>query len=238
MTDGKFDITIAPIMRLWGWDTQEQKVPDKQDIETFLPLVNYRNIEISTLNDEVRILPGMEIDMGGIAKGYIIEIARRFLESDNIQSGLINAGGDIAIIGKKNKNEKWKIGIQDPFTKGEHWNCYLLLEDTSIATSGDYERYFIEDDKVYSQIINPGTGLPENFNKSVSVICNSLEMADALATGFFSFHTDEIMKMVNNLDGVDAIIIDSENKYHISRNIIPDINFFIEDKNLKVIRYE
>lgn len=179
-TDGAFDVTIGIISKLWN-RFKEPVLPDTQEILKKLNLVDYRRITIH--NDSVFISNGQIIDIGGIAKGYAIKVGIDIMKKNNIKSGMINAGGDIGLLGNKN-GSPWKIGLRDPFNKNAILDT-LFLENTSVATSGDYERYFELNGKRYHHILNPKTGYPTYTFRSVTVIFDNPIYADAYATAIF-----------------------------------------------------
>ena len=174
-TDGAFDITVAPLMELWGFRDKNYRVPDESAIADTLYLVGYNKISLMT-----------EYDFGAVGKGYAGDMAREKLVSLGVKSAILSLGGNIHAIGTKPNGKKWRVGIQNP--DGEGYIGYVEVEDKAVVTSGGYERYFESEGKRYSHIINPHTGRPaENDIKSVTVICESGALADALSTGFFVF---------------------------------------------------
>lgn len=177
LTQGAFDITIRPLMELWH-NFKEEYVPTKDEIEKVLPLIAYNRI--SVMNSEVKFeIPGMKLDLSGIAKGYAVDLAVEKLKANGVKTGLVNAGGDIRVFGDK----VWKIGIKDPRKPGIV--KVLKLKNKAVATSGDYERYFIVNGVRYHHILNPRTGFPASECASVTVISDHTSFADALATGIF-----------------------------------------------------
>lgn len=179
-TDGAFDVTIGSISKLWN-RFKVPVLPDTNEILKRLNLIDFKKIKI--IKDSIVMHDGQIIDIGGIAKGYAIKKGLAIMKKNNIKSGMINAGGDLGILGDKN-GKKWKIGIRDPFDK----NCLidtLFLEDISVATSGDYERYFEINGRKYHHILNPKTGYPAYTFRSVTVICENPVYADAYATAIF-----------------------------------------------------
>ncbi len=179
-TDGAFDVTIGVISKMWK-RFKEPVLPDSNEIIKCLKFVDFKRIQI--LQDSISMEKGQIIDIGGIAKGYAIKKGIEIMKEHNIKSGMINAGGDIGILGDKNGN-MWKIGIRDPFNRNGLIDT-LLLKDISIATSGDYERFFEINGKIYHHILNPKTGYPVYNFRSVTVICEDPVYADAYATAIF-----------------------------------------------------
>ena len=189
-TGGAFDFTLYPIIKLWGFDdiNNEKRVPKKTEIGKALLKVNYENVEISPDGNKVRLLNGAQIDLSGIAKGYAVDMAIMKIKSiDEKATGFIDAGGDIGIIGPKYGNRPWVIGIRHPRSESaDKVIDYVYMYDGSIATSGDYERFFEVDGIRYHHIFDPATGYPANNGViSSTVIHKSAMLADAYATAAF-----------------------------------------------------
>lgn len=184
-SEGAFDITVAPVVDLWKEAIKTEKLPDKRSLAKARKLVGSEKIIIDEEISEIKFLnKGMKIDLGGIAKGYAIDSALRKLKQNGINSCLINAGGDIYCLGRKAR-QLWRIGLQHPREPYEFIK-YLELEDKAVATSADYEQYFILDNRRFSHIINPKTGYPAETDViSVTVISPDSLSADALATAIF-----------------------------------------------------
>lgn len=213
MTDGAFDITVSPLIKLWGFKTEEHKVPSDDEIKETLKIVGYHRITLDYKNEKV-YLNKSKVDLGGIAKGYAIDNAIKILKINGIKKGLVNAGGDIRFIG----NKTWRIGIQHPRLRSKLVKK-LKLKNRAIVTSGDYERYFVENDKRYHHIINPATGYPVAECVSVTVIAGDALSADALATGLFVLGVDRSISLIESLKGTEVIIIDSEGNIFTSEGI-------------------
>lgn len=199
-TDGDFDITIKPVMDLWGFGNSLQAVPDEEKLASVLSLVNYKNIILDEVNKTVTLKNNkMAIDLGGIAKGYAADCAAKILKSEGIESAYLDFGGNVVTIGEMpqglinrlktgNKTRPFVIGIQSP--EGERGEIFEKVtasgEKVSVVTSGGYERYFEENGEKYHHIIDPKTGKqPETHILSVTVISDSSEICDALSTAFF-----------------------------------------------------
>lgn len=186
-SNGIFDVTIGPLTQLWGFNSDEEpeRIPEQRLIDSCLGLIGYNDL-ILNHNDTTVYLKrtGMSIDLGGIGKGYAIDRASYILKSYGQSNFLFNAGGDILVSGNKTENESWVIGIKDPRIEDRLIGS-IKLKDKSVATSGDYERYFEIDGKRYHHILDPFTGFPASASVSVSIIAQSAERADALATTLF-----------------------------------------------------
>lgn len=210
LTDGAFDITIAPLMELWDIKNNPGNVPSEADITEELSHVNYKNIVIEgntvTLTD-----PKASIDLGGIAKGYMADQLKEFLLSEGVTSAIINLGGNVLTIGKKPDGNAFHIGIQKPFDKQNATITSVSIKDSSVVTSGSYERYFKLDDTIYHHILNTETGYPcDNTLLSVTILSSMSIDGDALSTSCFTLGLEEGQKLIASLEGIDAIFVTEE----------------------------
>ncbi len=182
---GAFDITVAPLMDLWGFTDKKYNLPKAERIREILKVVGMDKIIFDETNNTAKFsVPGMRIDLGGIAKGYAVDCAVNQLKKQGIKSALINAGGQVYCLGDK-FGKPWRLAIKNPRAKRVS-GYYLELKDMAIATSGDYEQYFIKGNRRYSHIMNPKTGYPAASGIiSVTVIAPDSLTADALATAIF-----------------------------------------------------
>lgn len=212
LTNGAFDITVYPLMKLWDFKNKTQP-PTKSRIKQLLPKVNYKLITV--YNNRIKLMRGAEIDLGGIAKGYVVDSAIEILKTLNIKNAFINAGGDIRVLGDK----EWKIGIQHPRKQKGEIIGIIPVRNKAIVTSGDYEQYFEHEGIRYHHIINPKTGYPTNDCISVTIIAEDTITADALSTGIFVMGTERGMELIENLDGIEGIIISKDKKIHFSKGL-------------------
>ncbi len=217
LTGGAFDITIAPLSVLWKEKIAKQKVPDKEEISSLQGLVNYKNIVFGDNNRIYFKKKGTAVDLGGIAKGYAVDCAVRVLKEYKIKNALINAGGDVFVLGK-DKNEKWSIALQHPRLKEEILGT-LNLENKAIFTSGDYERFFEKEGVRYHHIIDPRTGSPAVECISVTIIADNSALADGLSTGILVLGSIDGMRLIEDLPDVEGIIIDDRGKMLISSGL-------------------
>ena len=220
ITQGSFDITYGSIdKRLWNFDKDMKSLPDAATAKRSVRLINYKNVIV----DEKRMHfflkeKGMRIGFGGIGKGYAAEKAKNILLEMGIQSGIVNAAGDLTAWGFQPNGEPWTIGIADPDSKNHPFSS-LNITNMAIATSGNYEKYIVLDGKKYSHTIDPKTGLPVSGIKSVSIIAPNAELADALATPVMVMGINAGIYLINQLPGICCIIIDDNNKLYTSSNI-------------------
>jgi thiamine biosynthesis lipoprotein len=215
-TDGAFDITYASAGKFY--DYRAGKKPDDDQLQAVLPAIDYRHVQINRDAGTVRFsVPGVRVDLGGIAKGYAVDRAVRLLQAAGIEHALVTAGGDTRVIGKR-WNRAWNVGIRDPRNK-QGVVTMVPLEDMAISTSGDYERFFIEDGVRYHHIINPGTGTSSSEVRSVSIIGQDATTTDALSTSVFVLGVDAGLQLVDTLHGIEAIIIDNQGQMHYSTGL-------------------
>lgn len=216
LSDGAFDIAIAPISSLWDFTSEEKKVPADEAIQAALPLVNYEDVSIEG-NKLTFAKEGMGLDLGAIAKGYIADKMKEFLVSKGVKSATINLGGNVLCIGKKPDNTPFRIGIQKPFADRSETIAVLDIEDKSVVSSGIYERYFEKDGAFYHHILNPDTGYPYNNHLvSVTIISDQSVDGDGLSTSCFALGLDKGLELINSLPDVHAVFITDDYQLHYS----------------------
>ena len=218
MSDGAFDITIAPVSSLWDFKAETPSVPSPEAIAEAVSHVNYENIIIR--DNTVKLAdPQAGIDLGAIAKGYIADRIKDYLEEEGVRHAMINLGGNVLAMGSKLDGSDYNIGIQKPFDETGEPITSVKISDKSVVTSGIYQRYFKADGKIYHHILDPNTGYPcENNLYSVTILTDSSLTADALSTPCFLLGYDRGMKLINQLDNVDAVFITNDNQIHYSKN--------------------
>lgn len=226
--DSGFDYTIGPITNLWRIGFDDARVPEPAEIETTLPLVNQENVELNPEEHSVFLTePGMEIDLGAIAKGYITdEVAEVFKEND-VTTAIMDLGGNIVIMGDSPTREEggFNVGIQDPLADRGNYVGAINLVDKSIVTSGIYERYIEEDGVIYHHLMEPETGYPfDNNLASVTIISEKSIDGDALSTVVFGFGLESGLDYVNNQDDIEAIFITKDREIYMSDNIVDDFS--------------
>lgn len=218
MSDGVFDITIAPVSNLWDFKAETPLVPSPEAIAEAVSHVNYENIIIR--DNTVKLTdPHAGIDLGAIAKGYIADRIKDYLEEEGVRHAMINLGGNVLAMDSKLDGSDYNIGIQKPFDETGEPITSVKISDKSVVTSGIYQRYFKADGKIYHHILDPNTGYPcENNLYSVTILTDSSLTADALSTTCFLLGYDRGMKLINQLDNVDAVFITNDNQIHYSKN--------------------
>lgn len=220
LTDGAFDISYGSVdKRLWNFDRTMTSLPDAATAKAMVRLINYRNIELNAKACTVMLKEkGMRIGFGGIGKGYAAEMARALLKREGVESGIVNASGDLTTWGRQADGKPWTIGIAHPDAARQPFS-YLNITDMAVATSGNYEKYIEINGKKYSHTINPKTGLPVTGIKSVTIICPNAEIADAMATPVTIMGIKAGLNLINQIQHLACIIIDDNNQIYTSKNI-------------------
>lgn len=220
LTQGAFDISYGSVdKRLWNFDQQMTELPDKDTAKKMVRLINYKNILLDEDKCTVYLREkGMRIGFGGIGKGYAAERAKQAMKLHGVESGVVNASGDLTTWGLQPNGKQWTIAIANPNASHEAFS-YMEISDMAAATSGNYEKFVMIGGKKYSHTINPKTGLPVTGIKSVTIITTNAELADALATPVTIMGIAAGLDMINQMKNVEAIIIDDNDKLYASKNI-------------------
>lgn len=221
ITAGAFDISGTLARYYWNFNNQENTLLPEAMIEELRRLMDYRLIEMNSRQHTVFLKEkGMKIGFGGIGKGYAAYRAQVVMQEMGIESGLINASGDLICWGDPLNNNKWSIQIPDPRNRSNSL-CQLDIPFGSVVTSGNYENYTLIDGKRYSHIVDPRTGRPVEAIKNVSVICPNPEFADAMATAISVLGVDQGITLVNRLNGIECIVIDQDDQVYYSNQLLP-----------------
>ncbi|MFC1629527.1 FAD:protein FMN transferase [Gemmatimonadota bacterium] len=206
LTSGAFDITIKPLLDLFSrLFEQEERAPEPDEIEACLQRVGYRRLTVE--GNLISLPAGSEISLGGIAKGYAIDLAVAALLQEGIDNALVNAGGDLRALGDR-EGEPWRVAVQNPRERGGLL-ATIPLSTMAVATSGDYERFF-DPDREYHHIIDPRTGLSARGVMSVTITASSALDADALATAVFVLGAVDGLALIESLDGIEAFLVTDE----------------------------
>ena len=218
ISHGAFDITFASIG--YRYDYRKHIKPSDAQIKAALPEINYRHIKLDAKNRTIYFdMPGVRIDLGGIAKGHAVDISINRLRRCGITEAMVTAGGDSRIIGDHN-GRPWMIGIKDPRNKKSSVVA-IPLSNTAVSTSGDYERYFIKDGVRYHHILNPKTGKSVHSTRSVTIIGPDATTTDGLSTTIFVMGPKNGMALIEQLKDVDAVIIDNKGRITYSSGLMP-----------------
>ncbi len=224
LTQGSFDITIGSVNKLWDFSGQNNTLPDHNKIKDALQYVNYTNC--TTTDNSIILKPGIELDLGALAKGYIADKMKDFLIEKGIENAIINLGGNIYCIG----NEKYNIGIQKPFADRSEPALSIKLTNASVVTAGVYERCFFVDDKLYHHILNPKTGYPYNNDLlSVTIISKESKTADALSTSCYTLGLEKGLELINSTPDCYGVFITSDYKIIYSDGLLNNYDVTVVD---------
>lgn len=212
-TDGAFDVTIGPVIDLWGFGGNNPHVPGDGDIKASLALVDNARLVLNRKERTVFLAKaGMSLDLGAISKGYATEKALQVLKSNGITKAIIDAGGNMRVLGKNAGGNSWRIGIKKP---GNSWDIMVVLslEDSAAVTSGGDFRYFESGRQRYLHILDPGTGYPATENKSVTVVAEDAGLADVLSTALFVLKPEKALEIAEKMEGVDVYLVTAAGRH-------------------------
>ncbi|WP_396185769.1 FAD:protein FMN transferase [Flavobacterium sp.] len=219
ITSGAFDISYASMDKIWKFDGSMKVMPTEEAIKKSVSKIGYKNIILDPKEQTIFLKNvGMKLGLGGIGQGYIADKVKELLFSKGCTSGIVNVSGDINAWGKQPDGKPWTVGIVNPLNKNKIFTTFPL-ENNAVETSGSYEKYVVFNGIRYSHIIDPRTGYPAQGVVSVSVFAKQTEIADALATGIFVLGVDVGLDLVNQLKGIECIIVDDKGKIHSSKGI-------------------
>lgn len=221
ITEGAFDISFAAVGRLYDYRLRLR--PSAAELAAAQAAVGYRHVQLDLLAKTVRFThPGTCIDLGGFAKGHAVDQAAAILRSHGIRHAHVSAGGDSRVIGDR-RGRPWSIGIRDPRRPGE-LVAVLPLQDTSVSTSGDYERCFVENGVRYHHLIDPSSGRSPDAVCSVTVLGEDGLTTEALSKAVFVRGVEQGMRLIDSYVGVDAIVVDAAGQLHYSRGLQAAVN--------------
>lgn len=232
-TDGLFDDTIYPVMKLWGFPTGNYHVPTAAEVQKKLALVDGNKVEIQTRDSDekgrdskektkfVTLGADQQIDFGGIAKGYTGQKLAELFQEYGVSSALVSLGGNIQAIGTKPDGSSWKVGIRDPKGGQQDYIGVLFVGNQAVVTSGGYERYFEEDGKTYIHIINPRTGYPADGDLlSVTIVSRDGTLADGMSTALYIMGYEKACQFWRqHREEFNVILVTDDGKIHISENL-------------------
>jgi thiamine biosynthesis lipoprotein len=216
---GMFDCTILPVKKLWGFDEQHMlgRIPSEQELKDAMTQVCYKRITVNSETQKVAFSDtATKVDAGGMAKGFSLKKIAALLDSCGYSDYLIVAGGDIVIKGRRYDGAKWRIGIQHPRDR-ERLLAKLKIGGGSVVTSGDYERFWIEDGIRYHHIFNAATGKCCRANQSLTVWAPNPVEADILSTGLFCEKYQNILAFIEKRPRLECVVVDSGGQVHISK---------------------
>lgn len=207
-TDGRFDISVAPLSDLWDFKSEPPKVPDDAQIKKTLEKTDYSQVHLEPEHKVVFDDPDTMLDLGALAKGYIADKLKAYLVSEGIEGGYINLGGNVLTIGKKEDGSPWEIGIQKPFAERNEIVAYVDSVGSSVVSSGIYERYFEVDGKLYYHVLDPETGYPvETDLAQVTILSEESLEGDALSTSCLILGYEKGRQLIEDTSGVEAVFV-------------------------------
>ena len=211
LTNGAFDITFGGLdKKIWRFDGSLTALPDSAIAAQSIRLINYQNILLDKEETTVFLKEkGMRIGFGAIGKGYAAEKVKGLLQREGVSAGIVNGGGDLTAWGTQANGKSWTVGIADPSAQDRAFS-WLTIDNQAVVTSGNYEKYVIIDGKKYSHIVDPRTGYPVSGLQSVTILCPNAELADALATAVYVMGANEGLEFINQLNGIECIIVDEQ----------------------------
>lgn len=233
-TDGTFNIAIFPVMTAWGFISDDFKVPSEETLQSALNLTNVDNIVVDTDASTIDFtVEGMAIDFGGIAKGYTSSRVIQILQEYEVESAVINLGGNVQVLGAKTDGSPWRVGIIDPAVP-EGAVGVLEVVDCAVITSGGYERYFEENGITYHHIIDPSTGYPADKGlASVTIVCKDGTLADGLSTSLYVMGQEKATAFwQENKEEFDVIFVTDNGAVFVTEGIAEK---FVSEKEIHVI---
>jgi thiamine biosynthesis lipoprotein len=219
LTDGAFDISYASMDKIWKFDGSMKEMPSPEAIKKSVERIGYEKIILDTKNKTIFLKDaGMKLGLGGIGQGYIADKVKEVLQAKGCTAGIVNVSGDINTWGSQTDGKPWTVGIVNTLNKNKVFATFPLI-DSAVETSGSYEKYVTFNNIRYSHIIDPRTGYPATGVVSVSVFAKQTEIADALATGVFVLGVEVGLNLINQLKGIECIIVDDKGKIFTSKGI-------------------
>ncbi len=219
-TNGLFDITTGPLIDLWAIDPPNGHYPSQEELDAVLPLIDYHKIKF--LGDNMIELAdkGMIVNLGAIAKGTIADEIKAYLLGRGVKSALINLGGNVLAVGSKPDGSSFVIGVQDPENTRGNYLLSIKINDETVVSSGDYERFFVYNGKTYHHILNPKTGFPAETNiKQVTIVTSNSQTADGLSTSVLLLGVHKGIQLIESLDGVEAILITKDHYIYFTEGL-------------------
>jgi thiamine biosynthesis lipoprotein len=238
LSKGAFDPTIGPIVKLWNIMGEHPRVPAQAEIDAALKLVSYRDVVADSAAHSVFLTrKGMQLDLGGIAKGYAADEAVRIIKAAGLKRAIIDLGGNVYAYGDKKGGQPWRVGIQKPFTDRGEYVGIVTVKNKTLVTSGVYERYFVQNGVHYHHILSTKDGYPiNNHLQSVSIVTDHSIDADALSTTVFALGWEVGSALVERLGNVEAIFIFDDNSIRIAGNrdfTLTDTSFHLAEEEKK-----
>jgi thiamine biosynthesis lipoprotein len=234
LSNGDYDITVGPLVKLWSIGLPEAKVPTQDEIDNAKKLIDYDKVQINEDTKEVYLEEkGMMLDLGSIAKGYAADEAVRVLKEAGVKRAIVDLGGNIFAMGSKSEDKGWTIGIQDPVELRGNALGSLEVKNKTVVTTGIYERFIEKDGVKYHHILNPETGYPYDTNISgISIIADKSIDADALSTLIFTKGLEDGLKMVDDMKNVEAVFVTNDKQVYITSGLKGNFKLLKDDFKL------
>ena len=231
-TEGAFDPTVRPVMELWGFTTEEYRVPTAEEIDAAKALTGWESIQVQ--GTDVTLAPGQKVDLGGIAKGWASETVCDILRANGVESALLYLGGSVQTMGEKPDGSLWRVGVQNPDGSDNHLGV-LSVGECAVVSSGGYQRYFEENGRRYHHILDPKTGCPaESGLAAVTVVCRDAVAADAYSTAVYVMGLDGALRFWSERsDGLDLVLYTDSGELYITEGLEGS---FHSDFACKVVR--
>jgi thiamine biosynthesis lipoprotein len=219
LSEGRFDVSIAPAVALWNFTDDTAAIPEEETLKAAIAFTDYTKISIDGNN--VTVPANMSIDLGAIAKGYIADMVADFLKDKGVQSALLNFGGNVVVIGQKPDGAPYNVGVQDPDKTRNSSLGVVQVRDLSVVTSGIYERGFDLNGVRYHHILDTDTGMPvQNDLASVTIITNRSHLADALSTACFALGYEKALTLLQQFEDTEAIFINRDRTIQRTEGLI------------------
>ena len=237
LSQGAFDVTVGPLVKAWGIQTDNQRIPSKDEIGNLIKLVGYKDLAVEPSQLTAKLArTGQIVDLGGIAKGYAGDAAIKILKDNGIQSAFVNLGGNVVVLGNKPDGSPWKIGVQNPRAENGKYLGILKVKDKAIISSGDYERYFEKDGVRYHHILDSKTGYPSDSGLiGTTIVADKSIDGDTLSTATFVLGLDKGMQLIESLEGVEAIFITKDKKVYTTNGLKDIFTFEDESKEYQYV---
>lgn len=227
---GAFDITVGKLTSMWNIGEENARVPEEKEIKDALTYVD--GSLVKTNQGAVMLGEGQKVDLGAVGKGLACDYVRDYLETTPIKSAVISVGGSVLLFGDSEKDKKWSVAVRDPSGESDEYMGVLSLSDCCVSTSGDYERVLESDGKKYHHILDPKTGYPSDSGlKSVTIVCDSGFLSDALSTACFVLGVKEGEKLLRKYNA-EAVFIDNENRVYVTDGLISSFSLTSEGYTL------
>ena len=235
-TEGAFDVTVYPLMDLWGFTSGKYHVPSKAELSKALAQVDQSKLALSQ-DGYLTLGKKQQMDLGGIAKGYTSSRIMEIYKEYGVISGMVSLGGNVQALGTKIDGSNWNIGIQDPENKEGEILGVLSISDQAVITSGGYERYFEEDGKTYHHILDPKTGYPADSGlSSVSIVSKDGTLADGLSTALFVMGKEKAVSYwKQNKDAFDVVLVEEDGSIYVTEGLEKQ---FSSDNSYEIVRDE